>query len=86
MRVELIYAPGCLSYRKALHTLETVIAEERLPVPIELVEENDNVEPFLRIDGEAVGTPKVLTCMETLRDTLSTKWTELTVSPLLRGY
>lgn len=83
MRVELIYAPGCGSYRQALNTLETVIAEERLPLPVELVESGTD-EPKLRIDGEDCGVPRVLQCIETLRDTLSTKWIDITVSPLAR--
>lgn len=82
MRVELIYKPGCNSYRKALHALEMVIAEERLPLPIELVEETSKQdEPEIRIDGESI-----LTCVDSLRDSISNRWIEMAVSPLLRGY
>lgn len=87
MRVELIYAPGCNSYRKILERLETVIAEERLPVPVELVEERHRKDdPMIRIDGETCGAPKVLTCAEAMRDALSRKWKEMAVNPLLAGY
>jgi hypothetical protein len=87
MRVELIYAPGCSSYQKVLKRLEMVIAEERLPVPIELVEEQRlQDDPMIRIDGEAVGVPKVLSCAEAMRDAISTAWTEMAVKPLLAGY
>ncbi len=83
MRVELIYAPGCNSYKSILRRLEMVIAEERLPVPVELIEERKLYEdPILRINGEAVGVP---TC-ERMRDALSNTWREMTVSPLLAGY
>jgi hypothetical protein len=86
MRVELIYAPGCSSYKKVLHRLEMVIAEERLPVPIELVEEKKlQDDPIIRIDGEPMGVAKALTCAETFRDALASKWQEMTVSPLLGG-
>lgn len=83
MRVELIYAPGCRTYQKALHYLEMVIAEEQLPLPIELVAEGKpKGRPKLRIDGEYISAPKALQCIETLRETLSSKWYDLTVSPL----
>ena len=54
MRVELIYSPGCVSYKKALSTLETVIAEERLPLHVEMVEAPKNIEnsPRICIDGQ----------------------------------
>lgn len=87
MRVELIYAPGCGSYEKILKRLQAVIAEEQLPVPVELVEENKlQNEPILRIDGEAIGVPKILTCADTMRSTIADKWTEMAVTPLLAGY
>jgi len=87
MRVELIYAPGCNSYQKILKRLEMVIAEERLPLPVELVEEQKlQDEPIIRIDGEAVGVPKVLTCADAMRDALANKWREMAVNPLLAGY
>lgn len=55
MRIELIYAPGCNSYRKALDVLETIIAEERLPIPIEMLEENGHGAPRIRINGLEFG-------------------------------
>lgn len=87
MRVELIYAPGCGSYEKVLKRLQTVIAEEQLPVPVELIQENKlQHDPILRIDGEAIGLPKILTCADTMRDAIADKWTEMAVKPLLAGY
>ncbi len=80
MRVELIYTPGCRTYLRALHTLELVIAEERLPLPIELVEERETKIPKLRIDG--VDVPRALQCIDTLRETISQKWQDITLSPL----
>ncbi|MBX9695672.1 MAG: hypothetical protein K2Z81_25030 [Cyanobacteria bacterium] len=80
MRVELIYTPGCRNYIRALHILELVIAEERLPLPIELVEEGESIVPGLRIDG--VDVPRALQCVDTLRDAIRQKWHDMTVSPL----
>jgi hypothetical protein len=57
MRVELVYAPGCNTYKKALHVLETVIAEERLPIAIEMIEDNGSTGPSVRINGTALGEP-----------------------------
>ena len=86
MRVELIYTPGCRSYRKALHILEMVIAEERLPLPIELVENGigPKTKPTLRIDGEDFALPGPKGA-EKLRSAISQKWHEMTASPLLGG-
>lgn len=56
MRVELIYAPGCNTYKKALDVLETVIAEERLPIPVELNEQAcHSLAPVIKIDGSELG-------------------------------
>lgn len=58
MRVELIYTPGCNSYKKLLDKLETVIAEERLPIPVHIVEAASasvaaySATPTVRIDGD----------------------------------
>ena len=56
MRVELIYTPGCGSYKKALSTLEMVIAEERLPIPVEMVEASRSHlgNSTIRIDGHDI--------------------------------
>jgi len=57
MRVELVYAPGCTTYKKALHVLETVIAEEGLPIAIEMTEDHMRREPAIRINGLELGEP-----------------------------
>lgn len=57
MRVELIYSPGCNTYKKALDVLETVIAEERLPIAIEMQEVSGGVKPRIRINGTELGEP-----------------------------
>ena len=81
MRVELLYAPGCTSLTKARNILETLIAEERLPIPVEVVEEDGQVggSPTVRINGH----DNKVHCVETLRDTLNLRWKELTEAPLL---
>ncbi len=57
MRVELIYSPGCNTYKKALDVLETVIAEERLPIAIEMQQVTDGLAPVIRVNGTALGEP-----------------------------
>lgn len=81
MRIELLYAPGCLDYKKALHKLEYIIAEERLPLPVELVEDSVCGAPAVRIDGELIGQ-RSTSCLEHIREIVQRKWTELTLSPL----
>lgn len=59
MRVELIYTPGCNSYKKLLDKLETVIAEERLPIPVHVIESASAaaepvISPTIRIDGDDI--------------------------------
>lgn len=83
MRVELLYAPGCTSYSKARTTLEMAIADERLPIPIELIEEAGQVggSPTIRIDGAEVNSPRHH--FEHLRDLLAIRWKEIHHSPLL---
>jgi hypothetical protein len=73
MRVELIYAPGCNLYKSIRDTLETVIAEERLPIPVEMVEDGvDLGRPIIRIDGQLV--EYVVATFDQLRDILSCRW------------
>lgn len=61
MRVELIYTPGCNSYQKALNTLQTVIAEERLPIPVEMIEStcSREVSPTIKIDGDDINEMQI---------------------------
>jgi hypothetical protein len=84
MRVELLYAPGCSSYKKARNTLETVIAEEGLPVPVELIEEAGQVDgsPMLRINGNVLHGSPVLQHVEHVRDAICRHWKEITEHPL----
>ncbi|MBY0358068.1 MAG: hypothetical protein K2W82_08715 [Candidatus Obscuribacterales bacterium] len=76
MRVELLYTPGCSSYRKALNLLETVIAEERLPCPVELKEVEHETAPQITVDGESLNAK--IPCIEELRSLLSKRWHMLT--------
>lgn len=58
MRIELIYAPGCSTYKRTLNVLETVIAEERLPIPVECQEnEGHQSIPLIKIDGITFSAP-----------------------------
>jgi len=84
MRVELLYAPGCSSYTKARTVLETVIAEEGLPVSVEGIEESNQVtgSPSLRINGNIVHGAPFLHHIDHIREAISTHWKELTEKPL----
>lgn len=82
MRVELVYTPGCTSYQKALSILETIIAEERLPIPVELTEATESHSPRVKLDGETIAE-SAHHCIEELRGMISAKWHELT-SKMLR--
>ncbi len=86
MRVELIYTPGCHRYRSVLNKLETVIAEERLPIPVHVIESDLRstecpASPTIRIDGHEIGASSA-PCMDSLRDVLWRRWKELTELPL----
>lgn len=84
MRVELIYAPGCCSYKTVRETLETVIAEERLPIPVEMVEDGfPSDSPKIRIDGQIV--ENMVATIDHLRDILCGRWKELTEASLYRA-
>lgn len=87
MRIELLYTPGCSNYKKALSTLEYIIAEERLPLQVELVENcaNEEGEPTVRINGVLVNkaAAKSQHCLEHVREAISHKWHEVNLSPLL---
>jgi hypothetical protein len=83
MRVELIYAPGCSSYKTVRDTLETVIAEERLPIPVEMVEDGyPSDSPKIRIDGQIVDY--VVATFDHLRDILCGRWKEVNEASLFR--
>jgi hypothetical protein len=85
MRVELLYSPGCNAYKSVRNTLETVIAEERLPIPVELVEENSHSNPpLLRIDGHEFRDSTHT--LEHLRDLLCGQWHEHAGSALHKTY
>ncbi|MBX9769863.1 MAG: hypothetical protein K2X29_00745 [Candidatus Obscuribacterales bacterium] len=90
MRVELMYEPGS-SIRRVLDILETAIAEERLPVPVELIEMSDpRRAPVVRIEGQEFsclqltpvgslyGRNEVSTFIDQVRSVLAEKWTEFT--------
>ncbi|MBS2002264.1 MAG: hypothetical protein U0103_03935 [Candidatus Obscuribacterales bacterium] len=82
MRVELLYAPGCTSFAKARKTLEMAIADERLPIPIEMVEEAGQIggSPTIRIDGNEVKSARHH--FEHLCSLLSGRWREINHEPL----
>ena len=84
MRVEVLYAPGCSSYTKARNTLEILIAEEGLPLPVEVIEENSQTYglPKVRIDGKEAVSDHI----EHLRETICRHWKELTEKQLTSAF
>lgn len=71
MRVELLYAPGCLVSRRALDSLQTIIAEEGLPLPVEMSETSGN--SIIKIDGDEIACASHI---DQLRVLVSRKWME----------
>ncbi len=58
--------------------MEDVIAEERLPIPVEMVEDKVHANsPSIRIDGHTIFKVKSGQGFEHLREILHKKWTEL---------
>ncbi len=84
MRVEVLYSPGCKISKCVRNTLETVIAEERLPIHVEMIEteEEGSASPRVRIDGDEVRPHNTPTNFEHFRDLLCRRWHELTVAVL----
>ncbi len=82
MRVELLYTPGCDTYRKAQGALETVIAEERLPLPVHLTESSISVLPMIILDGEPLTTHHCFDdhCLDDLREQINRRWSALTTT------
>jgi hypothetical protein len=78
MRIELVYRPGSDTYKSVQKMLEDVIAEERLPIPVELIEDKDANFPSIRIDGHIVDKKGIRHTFEYLRDLISHYWAELT--------
>jgi len=87
MRVEVLYSPGCKVSKSVRNTLETVIAEERLPIPVEMVEneQEDFSPPTIRIDGHEVRHNSTLHTLDHFRDLLTGRWHELTSAPFHRS-
>jgi hypothetical protein len=86
MRVELVYSPGCHQYKALRNSLETVIAEECLPIPVEMVENTDKTnDPIIKIDGNIVSSETTANIVDQFRDLLTGRWQELTEHPLNRA-
>jgi hypothetical protein len=78
MRVELVYHPDSDTHRSVQKMLEDVIAEERLPIPVEMIADKNANFPSIRIDGHVVNKKGIRHTFEYLRDLVSHKWAELT--------
>lgn len=78
MRVELVYHPKCNLYKSVHKVLEDVIAEERLPIPVEMVEDKVfSNSPYIRLDGHVIMNIKQDQTFDQLRDFLHKKWSEI---------
>jgi len=64
--------------------LETVIAEERLPIPVEMVENEqaDFSSPTIRVDGDEVRHSNTFHTLEHFRDLLCGRWHDINVASL----
>jgi hypothetical protein len=83
MRVEVVYSPGCTVSKSVRNTLEIVIAEERLPIPVEMIETTkDSEPPMVRIDGCEVDRLNTAHTLENFRDLLCGRWYELNTADL----
>jgi hypothetical protein len=77
MRVELLYHPECNLYKSVHRILEDVIAEERLPIPVEMVEDKAHSKaPSIRIDGHVIFI-KTGSTFDHLQSIVSKKWAEV---------
>ena len=68
-------------YKTVHKVLEDVIAEERLPIPVEMVEDKVHANgPFIRLEGEGhtIMNIKKDHNFEHVRDFLHKKWVEIT--------
>ncbi len=78
MRVELVYHPECNLYKSIYKVLEDVIAEERLPIPVEMVEEKARANaPYIRLDGHIIMNIKNDHTFEHLRDFVRREWIDI---------
>jgi len=96
MRIELKYTSACPSTSRVQKQLEEIIADERLPLAIELTESssNDSTTVCIHPSGQAFNQSisEDINCDEThssekqfldkLRSTVLQKWHEHAVSPL----
>lgn len=80
MRVELFYTPGCGTARKAQGALEAAIAEERLPLPVQMKESQEHRLPVIMLDGEPINKHHCFDehCLDDLRDEISRRWNAFT--------
>jgi len=79
MRVELVYHPKCSLYKSIRKVLEDVIAEERLPIPVEMVEDKVHSNaPYIRLDGHLIMKIRNDHTFDNLRDFLHKKWIDIT--------
>ncbi len=83
MKIELLHIPGCRTYKKIKNILESIVAEERLPIAIETTEsEQSKILPMIKIDGCEVNDSQSLSLRELLCNTILKRWYEIYEEPL----
>ncbi len=83
MKIELLHIPGCRTYKKIKNILESIVAEERLPIAIETTEsEQSKILPMVKIDGREVNDSQSLSLRELLCNTILKRWYEIYEEPL----
>lgn len=92
MRIELKHRQNCPSSRQLKHFLEQVIAEERLPLAVEMTESDGLDAPRVFIGTDEINSNKAghfdrqhlegRQFLDRLRGVLLEKWNDHAVSPL----
>ncbi len=83
MKVELFHVPGCKTYQKIKNMLESIIAEERLPIAVETQEtKSSKKKPMVSIDGCKVESNQQLSFREKLSSLIMKRWYEVYEAPL----
>ncbi len=93
MRIELKHKQNCPSSKQLRHFLEEIIAEERLPLSVEMIESDGLDEPRVFIGADEVKSNKSgysdrqqvegRQFLDRLRGLLLEKWHDHAIHPLL---
>lgn len=92
MRIELKHKQNCPSSKQLRHCLEEIIAEERLPLSVEMIESDELEEPTVFIGADEVKGKRdgrfdrfhaeERQFLDRLRGVLLEKWNDHAITPL----